>query len=636
MARVARFLGDGTEGPLAQCTTEWESTLPHLASAIAFVVTRAAYADVREPLLALLRAYLDTPFAGGMTLRRATLDAPDGAPILRGKVRATSYTSDSQSTWLYSEGTSRYFVRRESPMSSALTVLEAFATEPQLPAGVTLVTDAIVETPDERARLLAILGRLDSDGPVPLRASDAEALAALSGRSLPEAKLLVAGLPKVSDYSADFLGKPLREAMEIKVQEAKLARTALAEENRLAILAAAVTGAEAGDVFAESTADAPAPWVAAMARGFESDGEGKHALRPELVEEVRKIVGWRAKPAEILLPLVAPSPQAPTPAATSEHGEHAPEGFDDGFFSAIAEVWPHLVLTLPGGDEYVRGMPAAVERLRGVLAGPATLLHAATVYFDTAAKRDSALESIAGTDVKMRVDDADVEGRDNGAAVALRDGSHVLVLLLRPSALLRKDRAAEVSALSALLVLSSYGDEIVRTLRFLQSDTLTRMMLRVSSAAPGAFDADPRIGAPASVAKAVTALGLSEPAATLYLQLLALPAPTDKLVTTVNRWSAGELSAAKRELLELSLVIEGKRERAGRDVFLPGGWEARSGGAAAAVETWKLPFYGGRASSTVMEPIGELYVRALERALGDDRPRFEEVAEVRKKKGKKR
>jgi hypothetical protein len=120
----------------------------------------------------------------------------------------------------------------------------------------------------------------------------------------------------------------------------------------------------------------------------------------------------------------------------------------------------------------------------------------------------------------------------------------------------------------------------------------------------------------------------------LYLELLALPAPTERFVMQVNAWDAETLTAARQVLLEKKLVVEGKRERAGRDVFLPGGWEKRSK-RELPFETWKLPFYQPLGAPFVAMPAGELYARALERVTSGDAPKFEEVEAVRAAKKKK-
>ena len=49
---------------------------------------------------------------------------------------------------------------------------------------------------------------------------------------------------------------------------------------------------------------------------------------------------------------------------------------------------------------------------------------------------------------------------------------------------------------------------------------------------------------------------------------------TAKNLALWNGWTPKQLAAANAELVEAELVLEAKRERAGRGHFLPGGWEA--------------------------------------------------------------
>ncbi|MGC0364020.1 hypothetical protein ABH922_002004 [Rhodococcus sp. 27YEA15] len=83
---------------------------------------------------------------------------------------------------------------------------------------------------------------------------------------------------------------------------------------------------------------------------------------------------------------------------------------------------------------------------------------------------------------------------------------------------------------------------------------------------------DPRRSAAAVVQAVADEHGLSEQAATYYLQLAALPDPTDAHVKRWNEWKPKDLSSARTELVASGLCVEAKRARAGRSVFLPGAW----------------------------------------------------------------
>ncbi|MEJ8640444.1 hypothetical protein WKI68_01365 [Streptomyces sp. MS1.HAVA.3] len=85
--------------------------------------------------------------------------------------------------------------------------------------------------------------------------------------------------------------------------------------------------------------------------------------------------------------------------------------------------------------------------------------------------------------------------------------------------------------------------------------------------------------------------GLGADAAALYLALLAMPDPTDRNTARWTGWKPARLKAARAELAATDLVVEAGRSRAGRTLFLPGGWSDMSS-PTLPVEQWKLPMYG--------------------------------------------
>jgi hypothetical protein len=130
-------------------------------------------------------------------------------------------------------------------------------------------------------------------------------------------------------------------------------------------------------------------------------------------------------------------------------------------------------------------------------------------------------------------------------------------------------------------------------------------------------------------------LGLPRDAAQLFLQLLALPAPTKVNVQTWNGWSGSDWTQAAKPLLDAGLVAEGQRARAGRDLFLPGPW-AELPAPDLPVESWKLPLYGAelRTDGSVrkpldrllpLRPLHDLFAAAWKRWQAGDRPGFEQV-----------
>lgn len=102
---------------------------------------------------------------------------------------------------------------------------------------------------------------------------------------------------------------------------------------------------------------------------------------------------------------------------------------------------------------------------------------------------------------------------------------------------------------------------------------------------------DPRVSAPAVVAEIVEQRTPSKAAATYWLQLLALAEPTDANVRRWNGWKKKDLDAAAAELVAAELVVVGKRSRAGRSHFLPGGWH-EADATMKPLEAWKVAAWG--------------------------------------------
>jgi hypothetical protein len=154
-----------------------------------------------------------------------------------------------------------------------------------------------------------------------------------------------------------------------------------------------------------------------------------------------------------------------------------------------------------------------------------------------------------------------------------------------------------------------YASAAVHAARFLLGpDAPTIAERAASSPLPaGSFEADPAASAPQTVAAAADALGVPADAARLFLQLLALPAPTKAAVQRWNGWDAKAWAAASKALVDAGHVVVGQRARAGRDIFLSGAW-VELPSPDLPVETWKLSLYGASpaADGSVMTPLDRL------------------------------
>ncbi|NED02598.1 hypothetical protein G3I55_13150 [Streptomyces sp. SID6648] len=148
---------------------------------------------------------------------------------------------------------------------------------------------------------------------------------------------------------------------------------------------------------------------------------------------------------------------------------------------------------------------------------------------------------------------------------------------------------------------------------------------------------DPTRTVPDLVAEAADALALSADAAALYLMLLALPDPTDRNCVRWTEWKPARIKKARAELAATDLVVEAKRSRAGRTLFLPCGWLER-GAPGLPLETWKEGLYpvAGSARTLSHLPLPALYAAAWARVRGGDAPAFEELNTRATRKGRRR
>jgi hypothetical protein len=98
-----------------------------------------------------------------------------------------------------------------------------------------------------------------------------------------------------------------------------------------------------------------------------------------------------------------------------------------------------------------------------------------------------------------------------------------------------------------------------------------------------------------------------------------------------NGWTAAALKKVRAELAATDLVVQAKRERAGRTLFLPGGWRP--------MKAPKLPLEGWKAGLydisdpylpiTVLRTVPDLFRAAWQRIVAGDRPALHDLGETR-------
>ncbi|MCO8121995.1 DNA-binding protein [Stieleria sp. TO1_6] len=300
--------------------------------------------------------------------------------------------------------------------------------------------------------------------------------------------------------------------------------------------------------------------------------------------------------------------------------------------------------SLPFGDPARRQIPAVIESARQWIDDPVSKLEFGAPWtmrdwygnksIDTAAVVDQFSKLIAPCNQQK-------EGHYTF------DGGLVLGALYPPicqlafrTSKLHTTQELELLSAAARLTFNYEGDgadqvDFARFVLEMRSDIADQLIHSNSGdqLADGVWEQDPRCSVPDLVDEVSKKWKLDQSAATLYLQLLALPDPTNKNLQRWNHWKPAELKSAVATLAATDLVVTAKRSRAGRELFLPGGWEALKL-PNLPVESWKLAqlgyqntdrLRGGNAALLVCSrPLPNQFRLAWDRTQSGDAPRYEE------------
>ncbi|MEV7242641.1 hypothetical protein AB0N92_15530 [Streptomyces sp. NPDC093248] len=291
-----------------------------------------------------------------------------------------------------------------------------------------------------------------------------------------------------------------------------------------------------------------------------------------------------------------------------------------------------LAYVLPYGHPLRAALPAGLAALRRRLADPELLLAVDLEWTEKGASTAAELRTMHGL---PETGGGDAHGLTRvGEAIVLRPWHRDReMVLVRPAALAGPDDA--VFGLLEGLVGDVRGHRL-RVLRTVLGDDLARAVA-AGADGPVGHAQDPSVCVPGLVTEVAAARGLSEDAAALYLQLLALPDPTDRNCARWTGWKPARTKKARAELAATGLVVEAKRSRAGRTLFLPCGWrELKS--PALPVETWKEGLYplSDHRRAVPLLPVPELFARAWDRVRSGDAPAYEELTTRATRRGRRR
>ncbi len=648
---------------------EWvgqENTLIALACSVG-----AAHRENAKPnLLALLRRLAAMPWtqAPGQFERQKLSFASDRPDfVLLGEFDEEDYEPEDPkpvaASWVYSDGQRAWIVQRTSDDTDRPIELYCLHFAPTgefaLPEGTTSAERTPLPGAPWRERLETAISLAETHDFSVLPAGVAEALAERTGLSRPEAAWLWAGLPVVSRYAADFMGKPLRDALGLKLAEAKAAKTSLGdlESGPLwAMFAAALPEDPAG--LREPLQGSPSP-VERFAQAY-ADSQGKRVpLPPELLTEVERRLSPDLDTRELLTALAdpgLPSPFARDAAWTMDaygsvdQADAVPSPFDLEAATSLAKLVPFVATQLAAGDPMRSRLAELTDLARQRLANPNLLFSLDTWYGEDRGKkkRKAWFEALGGEPFAPKLEDAEAKpplGRDAGLVLAVLDDDACPSAAWRPARVRDEHDWQQLQGIVDLFSEGSDGalDEGLAAVRFLQSAGCLALAAR-ATACPlpaGMWEQNPLQSAPEVVAAAQKQLKSSQDAAVLYLQLLTLAAPTQRDVLVWNGWKAPQYKKAAEELASLGLILTGKRARAGRDWFLPGGWEELPS-PDLPLESWKVPLYGlhrknnGKLQAPLgwvapLRPLHELFAQAWERVAAGDVPALEKARAVKGK-----
>ncbi|MDH6219742.1 DNA-binding protein [Streptomyces pseudovenezuelae] len=476
-------------------------------------------------------------------------------------------------------------------------------------------------------RLGSFLAELAERGAAPWFPHAAEEFARLTGVTETMARLVVAGLPGVDAYERTFLTTEARNLIGVKVAPAALAKHELRGVDaavRAAVVAALLPADPAG-LWTEG------PDVAAAAAVWNSR-LGKRPAIPEdlLGDAVRalKHAPWTVRKALPALLDPTHAPELSRDLKWAVNGDRVrPVGDDTAGFSTQTLVgsvglaaW--LAHRLPAGDPIRAALPPALTAVRQRLAAPGLMLDLGR-YISLPAFRKT-----AGTPTETG------PGFERYGAVVLATHDDQPAPGVRVDLL---DDTGQDPYLPATRVDDQpYPAEVA--LRLVRDPRFAALLADPGEPIAGERDKDgtwwpqhPGHSVPDLVIEAAKEYGLAEDAATLYLMLLAMPDPTDRTTARWTGWKPARLKAARAELAATDLVVEATRTRAGRSLFLPGGW-AEQPAPRVPLERWKLPMFdtvdGDHASFGVIvptEPVADLYRKAWQRVREGGAPRFEEL-----------
>lgn len=313
------------------------------------------------------------------------------------------------------------------------------------------------------------------------------------------------------------------------------------------------------------------------------------------------------------------------------------------FFYHLGRSISVVNYSLPVGHELRRQIPSLIRAARELADHPDTQLPFGGSFsqFDDYTQVDTelAIANYSALIGPLEKDNSGVYRGDDGL-ITIGLVAPKVVCLFRTAKMREASDLAKVAAVAAVTyeyqVSCEHLVQAAKSLLSIRGTAFDQLISRNENPAVaiGEWDQNATLSVPDVVAQATEKLGIRQESASLYLQVLALPDPTQKNLCMWNSWSTKQLAEYAQELISKELVVQARRSRAGRDIFLPGGWEALAA-PNLPIESWKLPLYGylntdalrggGAEMIVCQETVDSIFQRAWQRICDGDAPRYEEV-----------
>ncbi|MET9480496.1 hypothetical protein [Streptomyces sp. NPDC006638] len=497
--------------------------------------------------------------------------------------------------------------------------------------GTTVTRSQVLGAADDPVRAPAVRRLVEAvreRGPLPYRPEQGVEFAERVGITPSAGVLFQLGCPALNRYRMDQVPAEYLEPLEVKKPEVEWAvslLSALGSERRRSFTALLLPAdpERVADLWTTGFPAEPlvGEWIAARGKRRVLPPAVIRAVAAELhaSQAVDAVLNpaWQSELTGRTEQRLVESELAPVDAARLLTGDT---------LGSWVEALRWLAYRLPFGDPLRAVLPETVLRLRERLTDPGLLM-------DLGVDRDAAYDPVSprlreayGLAPKRAADDPELF--ELSAALLLKPtrwgtGEEIWV---RPSAVLPEPGTGGGGADHPdlkLLVAAAGRASALEALLAVLSDELLAL---VSADGPAGPAQNPQLSAEGLVAEVALRSGISEDASALYLMLLALPDPTDRNQAAWTGWKPARLKRARAELAATDLVVEGKRARAGRTVFLPGGWLEEKDAPRLPVESWKtalLPW--DRPGFVVPDlPVPALFEAAWRRVGDGDVPAFEE------------